>query len=45
MKHMNNMAKAVSLASAPKDVAKVTEHVNAVGNFHIYLEPVWLFII
>lgn len=44
MKHMNNMAKAVSLASAPKDVAKVTEHVNAVGNFHIHLEPVWLFL-
>lgn len=45
MKHMNNMAKAVSLASAPKDVAKITEHVNAVGNFHIHLEPVWLFFI
>lgn len=39
MKHMNNMAKAVSLASANKDVAKVAEHVNAVGNFHIRLEP------
>lgn len=45
MKHMNNMAKAVSLASAPKDVTKVTEHVNAVGNFHVHLEPVWLFFI